>query len=168
MSDPFLGELRLFALPFAPRGWAACDGQVLEIARNEALFSLIGTTFGGDGKATFALPDLRGRTPIGIDGGTADLSLGARGGAERVALTIADLAPHRHGLRAASDAPATVAPADAAFAPLAGGYTAAPASAIEIAGVLAEQGSGKAHDTMQPFAVLLVCVALGGLYPANG
>ena len=168
MSDPFIGELRLFALPFTPSGWAACDGQVLEIARNEALYSLIGATFGGDGKTTFALPDLRGRTPIGVEGGAAHLALGARGGAERIALSVETMPPHRHGLRAAPAAPTVVAPTDAAFAPLAGGYVDAPSSSVAIAGALAEEGTGAAHDTMQPFTVLQVCIALSGLYPAQG
>lgn len=167
MSDPFIGEVRLFALPYPPPGWAACDGQVLEIAHNEALYSLIGATYGGDGRTTFALPDLRGRTPVGVEGGATPLALGARGGAERVALGVETMAAHRHGLRAAPDAAAAVSPAGAAFAPLAAGYVGAPSSAVEIAGALGEAGAGAAHDTMQPFAVLQVCIAVSGLYPSQ-
>ncbi|PSN11862.1 phage tail protein, partial [filamentous cyanobacterium CCT1] len=96
MSDPFVGEIRMFAGNFAPRGWAFCNGQLIAISQNTALFSLLGTLYGGDGRTTFALPDLRGRTPIhaGQGAGLSDYPLGSRGGVEQVALTTEQLPAH--------------------------------------------------------------------------
>ena len=105
--DPFLGEIRMFGGNFAPQGWATCDGQILSIAQNTALFSLLGTTYGGNGQTTFALPDLRGRLPVHIGGG---LTMGQAGGSETVILTTTNLPAHTHAANAASAA-TTLGPA---------------------------------------------------------
>ena len=106
MAEPFIAEIRLFAGNFAPRGWAFCDGQLLSISQNTALFSLVGTTYGGDGRTTFALPDLRGRVPVGVrqGSGLSSRNLGERGGAETASLGVDHLPPHSHpvSLRASS------------------------------------------------------------------
>jgi microcystin-dependent protein len=108
MSDPFVGEIRMFAGNFAPRGWAFCNGQLIPISQNTALFSLLGTTYGGDGRSTFALPDLRGRVPLhaGQGSGLSDYPLGSRGGSEQVVLTTAQLPAHSQP-KADSDRPPT-------------------------------------------------------------
>ena len=104
MSDPFIGEIKMFAGNFAPRGWALCDGQLLAVSQNDALFSLFGTIYGGDGRTTFGLPDLRGRIPIhaGSGPGLSPRRLGAKGGAENVTLTTAQLPAHKHDIFASS------------------------------------------------------------------
>ena len=114
MSEPFLGEIKMFAGNFAPQGYAKCDGQLLAVAQNDALFSLLGTVYGGDGRTTFGLPGLRGRTPIhyGHGPGLTDRRIGARGGQERVTLVENDLPAHSHALRAENDAANSFAPAN--------------------------------------------------------
>jgi microcystin-dependent protein len=104
MSEPFVGEIRMFAGNFAPRGWSFCNGQLMAISQNSALFSLIGTIYGGDGRTTFALPDLRGRVPLhaGEAPGLSHYALGQRGGAEQVALSVEHLPNHNHALMATS------------------------------------------------------------------
>jgi len=102
MSEPFVGEIRMFAGNFAPRGWAFCDGQLLAVSQNDALFSLLGTIYGGDGRTTFGLPDMRGRTPLhaGQGPGLSNRRLGAKAGAENVTLTVNQLPSHRHDWQA--------------------------------------------------------------------
>ena len=113
MSEPFLGEIRMFAGSFAPRGWALCDGQLLSVDQNDALFSLFGTFYGGDGRTTFGLPDLRGRLPIhyGAGPGLSDRRMGAKAGREEVTLTSTQVAGHTHTLTVSADAGTSAAPA---------------------------------------------------------
>ena len=185
MSEPFLGEIRLFGFTFAPRGWANCDGQLLQISQFSALFSLLGTTYGGDGRTSFGLPDLRGRTAIhtGQGPGLTNRTLGSRAGQESVILTEAQLAPHDHVATATSTANA-VAPAgnsnDAAnnywaddAGVSSGTYHSGPATATMNAGAVSttvdvrNAGGGQAHNNMQPYLTLRYCIALTGLFPSR-
>jgi len=168
VSNQFVAEIRLFAGNFAPVGWAFCDGQVLPIAQNTALFSLVGTYYGGDGKANFALPDLRGRAAMqqGQGPGLTLRDLGESGGSATVALLESEMPPHAHPLLAsalattASPSPAVaLAPSGAAiYGPL----TDPVAMAAE---TLAEAGGGQPHENRQPYLVLSFIIALQGIFP---
>ena len=169
MSDPFIGEIRMFAGNFAPRGWAFCDGQLLAVSQNDALFSLFGTTYGGDGRTTFGLPDLRGRIPIhaGTGPGLSSRVLGNRGGQEAVTLTPNQLPAHTHALQAARQ-PATDALPE-------GKVTARtdvdiyverepPATSMNESAITRAGGS-QAHPNLLPFQCVYFIVALVGIYP---
>jgi microcystin-dependent protein len=174
MSDPFIAEIRQFGFNFAPRGWATCDGQLLPIAQNTALFSLLGTTFGGNGTTNFALPDLRGRMPLhfGLGAGLSSVSLGESGGAEAVTLTTAQLPPHLHNVLASADLAASADPSGNVMgAKGRGGVNVyAPASnltALAPGAVNASAGGGQAHDNVQPSSVVNFCIALQGIFPSR-
>lgn len=171
MSEPFVGEIRMFAGNFAPRGWAYCDGQLLAVSSNDALFSLLGTIYGGDGRTTFGLPDLRGRVPIhaGSGPGLSPRTLGAKSGSENETLTINQLTSHTHPMQASSNlgstpGPAAKVPATAtaidAYIDEAQGQTLA-ANAVTAVG-----GSGS-HTNLQPFLCLNFIIALFGTYPSR-
>ena len=174
MSSPFLGEIRMFAGTFAPRGWALCDGQLVLVSQNDALFLLVGTIYGGDGRTTFGLPDLRGRAPIhqGSGIGLSPRSIGSKGGSEEVTITQGQLPPHQHAWQA-TDTPATeTQPAGnvtggSVSVDVYRGTAAAPgdlaSQAIENAG----EGAPAAHENVQPYAVLHYIIALVGLYPSR-
>lgn len=168
MSDPFLGELKLMSFAFAPRGWALCNGQLLPINQNQALFALLGTTYGGDGRVNFALPDLRGRAPMHLGAG---VSLGERGGAEAVALTLAQLPAHGHTLTATSDLANASAPGGAVPAAKPRGginrYAPAGSNTAMNPGAIAARGGSQPHDNMQPYAVLNWVIALQGIFPSR-
>ncbi len=165
MSDPFLGELRLFPYTFSPQGWAACDGQLLPISQNTALFSLLGTTYGGNGVTTFALPDLRGRVPVhqGQGPGLSDRTLGEQDGAEATTLTTAQLPAHTHlpavsSAEASTNRPAGAVPARGGeYAPTPDG-SGAPSSPT---------GGSQPVPLLQPYLVLRWCIALNGIYPSR-
>jgi microcystin-dependent protein len=165
--DPILGEIRLFAGTFAPQGWAACDGQLLPIAEYTALFSLIGTTYGGDGETTFALPDLRGRVPVHIGG---SLTLGQSGGSETVMLTTANLPSHTHVAHAAA-AGTTINPAGQYWAADPGEnvapYASAPDGHAMASAAIGQQGGGQPHNNVQPFVALTFIISLFGIYPSR-
>lgn len=169
MSDPYVGEIRLFAGNFAPQGWAFCDGQLLAIASNDALFSLLGTTYGGDGRTTFALPDLRGRVPLhmGAGPGRSPRTLGAKGGQESVTLTAAQLPVHSHPLRGTADADNTSPPgrslAEAGEDIYARGDADTPLSPQAIQNA----GDSQPHTNMQPFLGIYYIIALVGIYPSR-
>jgi len=174
MSEPFIAEIRIFAGNFAPRGWAFCNGQLLPIAQNTALFSLIGTTYGGDGRTTTALPDLQGRAPMhpGQGPGLTDRRLGERGGAEDVALTTAQMPPHGHALRAnPGPASTTTADGNSALARSVGGFSYASDRYFNVPlgeesiGESGNPGDGLAHNNMQPYLTLNFIIALVGVYP---
>jgi len=173
MSEPFIAEIRIVGFNFAPRGWAFCDGQLLPISQNTALFSLIGTTYGGDGRTTTALPNLQGRAPMhpGRGPGLTERQLGERGGAETVTLTEAQMPSHPHTLRAANTPGGQVqAPAASrTYARSAGGNAYhASSSPVDLAGeAVASAGGGQAHDNMQPFLTMNFVIALQGLFPSR-
>jgi microcystin-dependent protein len=148
---------------FAPRGWALCNGQLLPINQNQALFSLLGTTFGGDGRVNFALPDLRARTPIHVGSGH---TLGERGGEQAHTLSIAELPTHTHVLQAANTNAATNNPNNAVLANSTAVYH-APASLVALsASSVTNTGGSQAHLNMQPFLTLNFCIALQGIFPS--
>jgi microcystin-dependent protein len=168
MAEPFLSEIRIMSFVFAPKGWALCDGQLLPINQNQALFSLLGTTFGGDGRVNFALPDLRGRTPIHVGNGH---TLGERGGEQAHTLSIAELPEHTHVANATTvQATATTnsptnarVPAQSNFSSLYGGPGNLQAMA---ANALSSVGGSQAHLNMEPYLTLSFCIALQGIFPS--
>ncbi len=171
MSEPFLGEIMIVGFNFAPRGWAQCNGQILPINQNQSLFSLLGTTFGGDGRTSFALPDLRSRTPIHIGSinGTTH-SLGQKGGAENVALLESDMPAHDHTARASSDAGNVFIPTGAVLAESVSLIYRPPTPRHLVAmhaAQVADTGSDQAHNNMQPFLTLKYIIALSGVFPSR-
>lgn len=171
MSEPFIAEIRIFAGNFAPRGWAFCNGQLLQIAQNTALFSLIGTTYGGDGRTTTGLPNLQGRAAMhpGNGPGLTARRLGERGGAATAALNINQLPSHTHFLHATGSKSTETAPSNAVFASSDEGESLYASSAAPlIDGPLTSSvGDGNAHNNMQPFLALNYIIALVGLYPSR-
>ena len=169
MSEPFLAEIRIVGFNFAPRGWAFCDGQILPIDQNQSLYSLLGTYYGGDGRASFGLPDLRGRTAINKSDGH---SLAQNGGTETVTLSSAEMPAHTHVTKANSSEGDNASPAgDNLSATPAGELLyndpgAASMTALR-AGTVTNAGGGQAHDNMQPYLALNFCIALQGLYPSR-
>ncbi|HEY7875612.1 MAG TPA: tail fiber protein [Actinomycetota bacterium] len=160
MADPFLGEVRLMSFDFAPKGWALCNGQFLPVNQNQALFALLGTTYGGDGRTLFALPDLRGRVPIHTSGG---FPRGSKGGEEAHTLSQNELPAHNHTFSASStnaDAPdpTMLAKTNNAYGPALNFTTLSPAS-------VSKTGSGS-HQNMQPYSVISFCIALQGIFPS--
>ncbi|MEM7221469.1 MAG: tail fiber protein [Pseudomonadota bacterium] len=171
MTEPFVGQLTMFAGNFAPRGWALADGQLLSVSQNDALFSLYGTIYGGDGRTTFALPDMRGRIPLheGTGPGLTSRSLGAKGGVEQVTLGVNEMPPHSHGpltdSRQATDATpaAGQVTADAEITM----YTdSAPDTDMAAEGIL-NAGGTQPHTNMMPFLAVNFIVALTGLFPSQ-
>ena len=165
MSNPFLSEIRIFSFNFAPRGWALCNGQILPINQNQALFSLLGTTYGGNGTTTFALPNLQGREPIHTGSGH---TLGEIGGEEAHTLTVGEVPGHGHGARVSSGAASTNAPANALLAEslLGQPYHDPDAGATTLASTaLDATGGSQPHLNMQPYLVLNFCIALVGIFP---
>jgi microcystin-dependent protein len=167
MSEPFLGEVRIFPFNFSPRGWAFCNGQLLPINQNTALFSLLGTTYGGNGQTTFALPNLQGRTPIGFGQGPglSSYQLGEGGGVETVTLTQQQLPPHTHPLMASSSAATTGTPGVTAALATPGVPIYAPAQNLVPMGPVG--GPGQPHGNRQPYTVLNYCIALQGIFPSR-
>jgi microcystin-dependent protein len=164
MAEPFLSEIRIMSFVFAPKGWALCNGQLLPINQNQALFSLLGTTFGGDGRVNFALPDLRGRVPIHVGSGH---TLGERGGEQAHTLSIAELPLHTHVAQASSNSSGSVSlPTNSFLAPLNNTYH-SPAALTSIQpGTVTNTGGSQAHLNMQPFLTLSFCIALQGIFPS--
>ena len=169
MSEPFLAEIRIVGFNFAPRGWAFCDGQILPINQNQSLYSLLGTNYGGDGRTSFGLPDLRSRTPIHKSDGHP---LAQNGGAETVTLTSAEMPAHTHSTKANSSEGDNTSPADDNLSATAAGELLYrdPESASMTAlrgGTVTNTGGGQAHDNMQPYQALNFCIALQGLFPSR-
>ncbi|TKA10335.1 phage tail protein [Actinacidiphila oryziradicis] len=163
MSEPFIGEIRLVGFNFPPRGWAFCDGQILPIAQNTALFSLLGTTYGGNGTTTFALPNLQGRVAMGTGNGHVP---GESDGTERETLTVAQVPAHNHSL-AASDLPqSTNKPSGALLT--AGGYYASGIPDVTMSPqAIGGTGGDQSHNNLQPYLVLYYAIALQGIFPAR-
>lgn len=166
MAEPFLSEIRIMSFVFAPKGWALCNGQLLPINQNQGLFSLLGTTFGGDGRVNFALPDLRSRTPIHVGSGH---TLGERGGEPAHTLSIAELPEHVHVANAnGNPSTANTPSATAVLANSIGDSAWGPASNLVAMnpGVIANTGGSQAHLNLQPFLTLSFCIALQGIFPS--
>jgi microcystin-dependent protein len=166
MSEYYLGEIRLMAIPFAPRGWALCDGQLLSIQQNQALFSLLGTTYGGNGTTTFALPDLRGRAAVHA-AGASSVSLGAVGGAENVTLTAGHLPQHSHAAQASSADASVVSPAGAYWAETAEAAYGTDATGVMSNTAISSSGGNQPHPNMPPYLVANYVIALAGEYPSR-
>ncbi len=164
MAEPFLSEIRLMSFVFAPKGWALCNGQLLPINQNQPLFSLLGTTFGGDGRVNFALPDLRGRTPIHVGSGH---TLGERGGEQAHTLSIAELPTHTHVMQASpTSAGSQALPTNTFLAPLNNAYHSATTLTSLQPATVTNTGGSQAHLNMQPFLTLNFCIALQGIFPS--
>jgi len=179
MSDPFVGEIRILPYGFAPRNWAYCNGQLLAISQNSALFSLYGTTYGGDGRTTFGLPNMQGRVPLqaGQGAGLTNYTLGERTGTDTVTLTLPELPAHNHAVR--------VAPTNADLATPQGNYLGVanvlrrgqPVAVAAYAGLsgpvdmsaaaISNNGGGQAHENRQPFLAINFCCSLFGTYPSR-
>ena len=174
MSNPFVAEIRIFGFNFAPKGWAFCDGQLLPISQNTALFSLVGTFYGGDGKSTFALPDLQGCAPMhqGQGPGLSQRFLGESGGEENVTLLQSEMPAHTHILQANPNQGDNLAPGPAiALASSTGGSlyaTGSPTLALMNFQALAPGGSSFPHNNMQPYLTLNFCIAMQGVFPPRG
>jgi microcystin-dependent protein len=168
VSDPFVGEIRMFAFNFAPTGWAFANGQLLAISQNAVLFDLIGTQFGGDGISTFALPDLRGRAAVHQGQGTGlnDYSIGQFGGAETVTLTTAQMPNHNHQLEASSQPATGKDPAGAVLAVTkAPTYAPAPNEAAMNQAAIGYAGSSQPVEILPPYLTLNFCISLFGIFP---
>lgn len=164
MSDPYLGEIKIVPWNFPPKAWALCNGALLSIAQNQALFSILGTTYGGDGVSTFALPDLRGRTPVHVGNG---IVLGERAGEATHVLTVGEMPAHRHlpGGSTANDSASSPAGNVTGAAP-ANPY-ATSANATMLPATLVSTGGGQAHENMSPYLVVNFIIALQGIYPSR-
>jgi microcystin-dependent protein len=165
MAEPFLSEIRIMSFVYAPKGWALCNGQLLPINQNQALFSLLGTTFGGDGRVNFALPDLRARTPIHVGSGH---TLGERGGEQAHTLSIAELPTHTHVANASASPGDSVVPTNNILgSPLNLTYRPQDSSLTNLMpGSVTNVGGSQAHVNMQPFLTLSFCIALQGIFPS--
>lgn len=163
MAEPFLSEIRIMSFSFAPKGWALCNGQLLPINQNQALFSLLGTTFGGDGRVNFALPDLRARTPIHVGSGH---TLGERAGEAADTLSIGELPTHTHVAMAQSAAGTQLPAVNALLSQASNVYRPADNLTSLLPDTITNAGGGQAHSNMQPFLTLTFCIALQGIFPS--
>ena len=167
MSDQYIGEIRMFGGNFAPTGWALCNGQLLPINQNQALFSLLGTTYGGDGRVNFALPDLRDRVPVHVGSGT---TLGERGGESAHTLSTAELPAHVHtvGGTSAAAVSANPSPATVLAASVGASAYAPPSSPVAMApDAMTSVGGSQPHQNMPPYLTISFCIALQGIFPSQ-
>ena len=166
MAEPFLSEIRLFSFGFAPRGWAQCNGQLLPINQNQALFSLLGTTFGGDGRVNFALPDLRGRLPLHQGSG---FTLAESGGAETVTLTVQQIPAHGHAFLATSGTASATSPAGTLLAQslTVSLYNSAPPNTAMAPGAMGLVGGSQPHNNFQPYLCVDFIISLFGIFPSQ-
>ncbi len=168
MSEPFLAQIAIFGFNFPPRGWATCDGQILPINQNQSLYSLLGTTYGGDGRTTFALPELRGRVPIhkGSSNST-DHTLGSKAGDETITLTIPQIPNHTHDLKGTNNAASSTDASNNVLAKGGGNFYANFGTPAAMGAASVSTVGGQAHDNMQPYLVLNFCIAVQGLFPSR-
>lgn len=177
MSEPYVGEIRMFAGNFSPRGWAYCDGQLLAVSQNDALFSLLGTIYGGDGRTTFGLPDMRGRLPVhnGQGPGLSDRRLGGKGGAEKETLVSNQIPSHNHAFMASGQPAMEISPTGRVLAktPADAGdnFYAPPADpSLQVNllhGVVGRAGGTQSHTNLMPFLCVNFIIALFGVYPSR-
>jgi len=175
MSEPFLAEVRIFGFNFAPRSWAQCDGQILPINQNQSLYSLLGTTYGGDGRTTFGLPELRGRTPIhvGTSGtaGSTNHALGQKSGVEDVTLAEPQIPSHKHKVQGTVTEANQSQPEGRMFAQSTvtgiANWSSAPGSGNTQSGFIQNTGGTQQHNNMQPYLAVNFCIALQGLFPSR-
>lgn len=174
MADPFVAEIRIFPFNFAPRGWAWCDGQLLPLSQNTALFSLLGTTYGGNGKSNFALPDLQGRAPMhpGQGPGLSLHDLGETGGSETVSLLESEIPSHSHAWRASPDPGDIFSPGPVTSLAASTGATAYQRTIANLVNLapeaLAPAGGDQPHNNLQPYLTFYFCIALQGVFPPRG
>jgi len=172
MSEPFVGEIRMFAGNFAPSGWSFCDGQLLAVSQNNALFSLLGTIYGGDGRTTFGLPDMRGRIPVhaGSGPGLSPVRLGAKAGTESVTLTSNQLPSHKHDVLASSNAGNSGDPtgnASASTAPASSYSTSLATPQTMNSAAISSVGGSRQHSNLMPSICVHFIIALFGIYPTR-
>lgn len=172
MSEPFVGEIRMFAGNFAPRGWAFCDGQLLAISQNDALFSLLGTIYGGDGRTTYGIPDLRGRIPIhaGSGPGLSPRRLGAKAGVEKVTLTVNQLTSHTHAANGSTAVANETDPANDRVTGQTGTfdlYQSGSPSAAMASQAITGVGGSQSHTNLMPALCIHFIIALVGIYPSR-
>ena len=171
MTDAFVAEIRIFPVNFPPQGWAFCNGQLLPISQNTALFSLLGTTYGGDGKSTFALPDLQGCVPVheGQGPGLSERFLGEQGGSDTVTLLESEMPVHTHALAASAASAVSRSPSAELFANESGGVNSyaplTPPTALLAAAACGPAGGDQPHNNMAPYLVVNFCIALQGIFP---
>lgn len=163
MSTPFLGEIKIVSFNFAPKGWALCNGQFLPISQNQALFSILGTTYGGNGQTTFALPNFQGRTPVHSGNG---FTLGASAGEENHTLSLLEMPTHNHLVSASSAAPDAGSLANNAWAANSGAYAGSVNTSMNPASI-STQGGSQSHNNLQPYLVLNFVIALQGIFPSR-
>lgn len=164
MAEPFITEIRIFSFTFAPRGWALCNGQLLPINQNQAVFSLLGTTYGGDGRVNFGLPNLQNRTPIHMGNGH---TLGERGGEQAHTLNVAELPTHSHSVAVVSSAANSFNPSTRKPAATTQAMYSNALPDTDMQQVLTDTGGNQAHSNIQPFLVLNFCIALQGIFPSQ-
>jgi microcystin-dependent protein len=164
MSNQFLGEIKIVSFNFAPKGWAQCNGQFLPINQNQALFSLLGTNYGGNGQTTFALPDLRGQVPIHIGGG---FTLGQKGGQQAHTVTMSEMPAHTHVASGTSDNGDSVIPTANLLGAAANLYGAPTNPTTLIPSSVSNIGGSQPHENMQPYLTLLFCICLQGVFPSQ-
>ena len=175
MADPFLGQISIFSFAFAPKGWAFCNGQILSIAQNQALFSLLGTTYGGDGRVNFGLPKLQGRVPFGTD--NAGFVMGQAGGEYAHTLNISELTAHNHTMQGKNgDANSPTPATDSSVAkghstapnqPAVNIFGTSPPNRIFLGSAITNVGGGQPHENTQPYLCLNICIALQGIFPSQ-
>jgi len=164
MAEPFLAEIRIFSFNFAPRGWALCNGQILPINQNQALFALLGTTYGGNGTTNFALPNLQGATPVHTGPG---FTLGQAGGEDAHTLTINEMGTHNHTAIGSSNPGSTTDPASAFWAVAASGAYSMATNTALAAVALSTTGGSQPHNNISPYLTLNFCIALQGIFPSR-
>jgi len=166
MATPYISELKIFSFGFAPKGWALANGQTLPISQNQALFSLLGTTYGGNGQTTFQLPNLQGRVPLHFGNG---FSLGQTAGEESHTLLLSEIPAHTHSVGVSNAAATSASPSSSTLAvSTAEPYAAFGASLVDLnAATVAPGGGSEPHENRQPFLVLNVCIALQGIFPSR-
>jgi microcystin-dependent protein len=164
MSEPFIGEIKIISWNFPPKGWTFCNGQLLPINQNQALFSILGTTYGGDGRQTFGLPNLQGRTPMHVGDG---IVLGELGGEQAHTLNISELAAHNHTPLGSTDTTAIASASGNLWGTEAGGGFAAASTTSMNPGCMTATGGSQPHDNMSPYLVLNFIIALQGIFPSQ-